>query len=193
MRVLIAHRSSASRAALADALPPDGCEPLEVVESADGHEVLEMLLAEDPPALAVVDWDLPAVDGPELCRLVRDFHLSSPPYILVLAGAAHADTYDALGAGADDCVQTPASAPAIRDHLAEGVHAARERRAGDDCSSVRATLEAICTSDTDSVDFFRFPGAERRLDLDRRPDDEAERPMVQSSGAALLEAMIFQQ
>ena len=193
MRVLIAHRSSTSRAALSDAVPRDGQTPPEIIESADGHEALEMLLGEDPPALAVVDWDLPAVDGPELCRLVRDFHLSCPPYIVVLAGTAHSDTYDAVAAGAADCVRTPASAAAIRERLAAGVLAAREREADDDRASVRATLEAICTSDADSVDFFRFPGAEERLSLDDRGDDEPERPMAGPSGTAMLEAMIFQQ
>ena len=193
MRVLIAHRSSTSRAALADAVPRDGQEPPEIIESADGHEALEMLLGEDPPTIAVVDWDLPAVDGPELCRLVRDFHLSSPPYIVVLAAATHSDTYDALGAGADDCVRTPATAAAIRERLAAGVLAVRERQADDDRPSVRATLEAICTSEADAVDFFRFPGAEERLSLGGRLDDEPGRPMAGPSGSALLEAMIFQQ
>ena len=193
MRVLIAHRSSTSRAALADAVPRDGQEPPEIIESADGHEALEMLLGEDPPTIAVVDWDLPAVDGPELCRLVRDFHLSSPPYIVVLAAATHSDTYDALGAGADDCVRTPATAAAIRERLEAAVLAARERQKDGDCASVRATLEAICTNDADSVDFFRFPGAEERLSLGGRLDDEPEGSMVEPSGAVMLEAMIFQQ
>ena len=193
MRVLIAHRSSTSRAALADAVPRDGETPPEIIESADGNEALELLLGEDPPALAVVDWDLPAVDGPELCRLVRDFHLSSPPYIVVLAGTAHSDTYDAVAAGAAECVRTPATAAAIRERLEAGVLAARERQSDDDSASVRATLEAICTSEADAVDFFRFPGAEERLSLDSRGEDESERPMVGPSGSALLEAMIFQQ
>ena len=195
MRVLIAHRSSTSRAALAEAVPRDGQTPPEIIESADGHEALEMLLGEDPPALAVVDWDLPAVDGPELCRLVRDFHLSSPPFIVVLAAATHSDTYDAFGAGADDCVRTPATAAAIRERLEAAVVAVRERQADDDNdrASVRATLEAICTSDADAVDFFRFPGAEERLSLGGRPDDEPGRPMAEPPGSALLEAMIFQQ
>ena len=193
MRVLIAHRSSTSRAALADAVPRDGQTAPEIIESADGHEALEMLLGEDPPALAVVDWDLPAVDGPELCRLVRDFHLSSPPYIVVLAGNAHSDTYDAFGAGADDCVRTPAPSAAIRERLEAGVLAVRERQPDDDRASVRATLEAICTSDADSVDFFRLPGAEERLSLGGRLDDEPEGSMAEPRGGALLAAMIFQQ
>jgi CheY-like chemotaxis protein len=193
MRVLIAHRSSTSRAALADAVPRDGQEPPEIIESADGHEALEMLLGEDPPALAVVDWDLPAVEGPELCRLVRDFHLTSPPYIVVLAGTSHSDTHDAVAAGAADCVRTPASAGAIREHLAAGVLAVRERQADDDRPSVRATLEAICTNDAGSVDFFRFPGAEERLSLGGRLDDEPEGPTAEPRGTAMLEAMIFQQ
>lgn len=194
MRVLIAHRSTTSRAALADAVPRDGQTPPEIIESADGHEALEMLLGDDPPALAVVDWDLPAVDGPELCRLVRDFHLSSPPYIVVLAGTAHSDTYDAVGAGADDCVRTPAPAAAIRERLEAGVLAARERKADDDDrASVRATLEAICANDAGSVDFFRFASTDQRPDLNQGRGDEPETPMADSCGAALLEAMIFQQ
>ena len=193
MRVLIAHRSSTSRAALAEAIPRDGYESLEIIEAADGHVALEMLLAEDAPGLAVVDWDLPAIDGPELCRLVRDFHLSSRPYIVVLAGAAHADTYDATGAGADDCVRTPAPAAAIRERLAAGMLAVRERQTGDGRRSVRATLQAICTDDCDAVDFFRFPGGGPRPDLDGQPVDEAERPAPERRGAAMLEAVLYQQ
>ena len=193
MRVLIAHRSSTSRAALAEAIPRDGYESLEIIEAADGHETLEMLLAEDAPGLAVVDWDLPAIDGPELCRLVRDFHLSSRPYIVVLAGAAHADTYDATGAGADDCVRTPAPAAAIRERLAAGMLAVRERQAGDGRSSVRATLQAICTNDCDALDFFRFPGGCARPDLDGQPVDEVERPTPARCGAAMLEAVLYPQ
>ena len=193
MRVLIAHRSSTSRAALADAVPRDGQTPPEIIESADGHEALEMLLGEDPPALAVVDWDLPAVDGPELCRLVRDFHLSSPPYIVVLAGSCPLRYVRRRRGRRSDCVRTPATAAAIREHLEAGVLAARERQADDDDSaSVRATLEAICTSDVDSVDFFRFPGAEERLSLGGRLE-EPEGRLVEPGAGSMLEAIIFQQ
>ena len=73
MRVLIAHSSNAARAALADAIPPDDREPLELVSCAEGHEALDVLLGEDAPDLAVIDWDLPGIEGPEMCRLVRDF------------------------------------------------------------------------------------------------------------------------
>ena len=77
MRVLIAHSSSAARAALADAIPPDEREPLELVACAEGHEALDVLLGEDAPDVAVIDWDLPGIEGPEMCRLVRDFQHGS--------------------------------------------------------------------------------------------------------------------
>ena len=89
-------------------------------------------------------------------------------------------------------MRTPATAAAIRERLEAGVLAARERQADDDSASVRATLEAICTSEADAVDFFRFPGAEERLSLDSRGEDESERPMVGPSGSALLEAILQQ-
>ncbi len=222
MRLLIAHKSSSARTALANAVPRDGDEPLEIIESSDGGDVLEMLLQEDPPALAVVDWDLPEVEGPELCRLVRDFHLGSRPYIIVLAASTHADTYDAVGAGADDCVRTPVPASAIRDHFTVGLRAALEKRtpaqrARDEQVSVRATLEAVCTQDAGTVDPARFAGVGARPDLDTgrgdadarpgvavrpdldacpeqdtSPDDDGKYATLESCGPVSLETMVYQ-
>jgi diguanylate cyclase (GGDEF)-like protein len=108
MDVLIAHGVEASRRSLAPTL-----EALSVRlrEASDGPGALEAMLAEGPPRVVVVDWDLPNIDGPELCRLVRDFHVVDPPYVLLLAGSAHHDEV-ALGleAGAHDCVRTPVTA-----------------------------------------------------------------------------------
>ena len=114
MQLLIAHKDAAARAALARAIGVARDGGLEVVESAVGTEALELLLEDDAPRLAVVDWDMPGLDGPELCRLVRDFHLGGPPYIVLLAaGPHHPDVESALEAGANDCIRTPA--PSRRD------------------------------------------------------------------------------
>jgi diguanylate cyclase (GGDEF)-like protein len=105
MDVLIAHGAEASRRSLAGPLEHLG---LHLREAADGPEALEALLSEQPPRVAVVDWDLPRIEGPELCRLVRDFHVVDAPYILLLAGSAHHDEVErGLAAGAHDCVRTP--------------------------------------------------------------------------------------
>jgi two-component system, cell cycle response regulator len=105
MDVLIAHGAESSRRSLAASLVALG---LQLREATDGPEALESLLAEEPPRVAVVDWDLPRIEGPELCRLVRDFHIVDPPYIVLLAGSAHHNEIErGLTAGAHDCVRTP--------------------------------------------------------------------------------------
>jgi CheY-like chemotaxis protein len=181
MRVLIAHSSSAARAALADAIPPDDLEPLELVVCAEGHEALDVLLGEDAPDVAVIDWDLPGIEGPEMCRLVRDFHHGSTTHLIVLASRAHEDTADAWRAGAAQCISTPATAAAIRESMERGLTAARERRARDDGHDEHPTLEAVCTCESDdaSVAFFRS-------------DDAEPRPAAASSGTSLLQAVLVE-
>lgn len=120
MQLLIAHKAAAVRAALARAIDADGDDGFEIIESAEGMQALEILLQDDAPRLAVVDWDLPELDGPELCRLVRDFHLGGPPYVVLLAAAEHADIEEGLGAGANDCIRMPAPAAEIRERVVAG-------------------------------------------------------------------------
>ncbi|MCX6373189.1 MAG: response regulator [Actinobacteria bacterium] len=119
MQLLIAHGDAASRLALklvAAGLP--GAD-LEVTESADGMETLDVLLAAGTPLVAIVDWDLPGCDGPELCRLVRAYRHAGPPYIILLARSSHR-LAEGLEAGADDCVHTPANADELRARINVG-------------------------------------------------------------------------
>ncbi|MCX6372648.1 MAG: response regulator [Actinobacteria bacterium] len=120
MQLLIAHKDARARAALAKATANGEVGDLEVIESGEGTEALELLLQDDAPRLAVVDWDLPGLDGPELCRLVRDFHLGGPPYIVLLAAGSHPDIEAGLEAGANDCIRTPAGAAEIRARVDAG-------------------------------------------------------------------------
>ena len=90
VRLLIAHGSQAAQEALADSVQRSADEPLEIVTASEGSEALELLLQDDPPEVALVDWDLPAIEGPEMCRLVRDFHHGHDTWLVVLAAlAAH--------------------------------------------------------------------------------------------------------
>ncbi len=112
MDVLIAHGGEASRRSLAKVLLPLGQH---LTEATDGVEALDILLAEEAPGIALIDWDLPRIEGPELCRLVRDFHVQHPPYVILLAGSAHSHEVPAgLIAGAHDCVRTPVAAAELQ-------------------------------------------------------------------------------
>ena len=120
MEVLIAHGSAGSRRALVQALSAQGYE---VVEACDGPETLDVLLGPDAPRLAIVDWDLPVIDGQEICRLVRRYRLAGPPYLVLLAaGRDRTEITAGLEAGANDCLRTPVSGTELRARVHAGRH-----------------------------------------------------------------------
>lgn len=62
----------------------------------------------NPPDYIISDWQMPNMNGAELCQWVRQANLSSYVYfILVTAHERVFDVVDGLDAGADDYVQKP--------------------------------------------------------------------------------------
>ncbi len=116
MQLLISHGDGTARLALRQVVAAAKVADLEMIESGEGTETLELLLEPHSPAVALVDWDLPGLDGPELCRLVRAYHEAGPPYVILLARAGH-DIAEGLEAGADDAVRTPANAAELRARI----------------------------------------------------------------------------
>jgi sigma-B regulation protein RsbU (phosphoserine phosphatase) len=120
VRVLIAHGDAGSRHALREVAHDLSALGLDPVESGDGGQAVELLLGDDAPGLAVVDWDLPGVDGPELCRRVKAGRSRGKPYIILLAPSED-QVGEAFAAGADDCVLAGAG----EDELLARLFAAR--------------------------------------------------------------------
>jgi DNA-binding response OmpR family regulator len=63
---------------------------------------------EDPPQVIVLDVMLPEMDGLEVCRRLRQNHITVP-IILLTARGEEADRISGLGIGADDYVVKPFS------------------------------------------------------------------------------------
>jgi DNA-binding response OmpR family regulator len=158
MQLLIAHRDETARQALRHAVAElDG--EVEIVESADGEETMEILLATDSPRVAVVDWDLPGCDGLELCRLVRTYYQAGRPYIILLARRGYR-LADGLEAGADDCVYTPVPSDELRARIGAGrrlstrAWASAGRRSDEDAElTVTSSLDDV-EDDPDTADSF---------------------------------------
>lgn len=105
MRVLIADDDVTSRTLLRKSLLRWGYE---VIEAADGAEAWDILGQPDSPPLVILDWVMPHITGPELCRRVRETHREPYTYILLLTSMDSKDaTVQGLEAGADDYIVKP--------------------------------------------------------------------------------------
>jgi len=65
-------------------------------------------ISDSTPDYIISDWQMPKMNGADLCKWVRDANLPSYVYfILVTAHERVFDVVDGLDAGADDYVQKP--------------------------------------------------------------------------------------
>lgn len=76
----------------------------EVIESADGQAALDMFELHKPE-LAILDVNLPKVNGFEVCKAIRD--TSSIPILIVTARGSDEDEVRGLSLGADDYIKKP--------------------------------------------------------------------------------------
>jgi diguanylate cyclase (GGDEF)-like protein len=105
MRILIAEDSGPSRLALEKTLAKWGYE---VVSCRDGNCAWNELQKEDAPRMAILDWMMPGLSGPEICRLVRNQSNEQYTYILLLTSKAQTEELvEGMEAGADDYVTKP--------------------------------------------------------------------------------------
>ncbi len=81
-----------------------------VVDTAEDGEAALAKILDGAYQILLTDWDMPGMDGPTLCKRVRDANLSTYLYILLLTGHLTTDDVVAgLGAGADDYLRKPAN------------------------------------------------------------------------------------
>jgi DNA-binding response OmpR family regulator len=79
-----------------------------VVICSDGNAAWEVLKDASTPKLAILDWMMPGIEGPELCRKVRALEHGRLLHIILLTSRnAHNDIVGGLGAGANDYVIKP--------------------------------------------------------------------------------------
>ena len=77
----------------------------------DGAKAWDVLQQEPPPQLLILDWMMPAINGLELCRKVRECNQTPYQYILLAtARDAKQDLVRGLEAGADDYITKPINA-----------------------------------------------------------------------------------
>ncbi len=118
MKVLIADDDKLSRKLLGGSLQRWGYD---VITAENGAEALQVLEEEDAPPMAILDWFMPEMTGPEVCKRVRETHREPYTYILLLTANGSKDaTVEGLEAGADDYVVKPFEENELRVRLRAG-------------------------------------------------------------------------
>ena len=118
MKILVAEDEAVSRRLLEATLRRLGHEP---VSAADGREALQILLASDGPDFAILDWQMPGMEGVEVCREIR--RVGREPYVYVVlltSRSTKEDVIAGLDAGADDYLTKPFDVHELRVRLRAG-------------------------------------------------------------------------
>jgi two-component system chemotaxis response regulator CheY len=115
MRALVIDDSRAMRAILRKIMSGLG---FTVTEAANGREGLERLREHGPADIAMVDWNLPVMNGFDFVLAVRsEAAFGSMRLMMVTTETEQQQVRRALEAGADEYLMKPFSADIVREKL----------------------------------------------------------------------------
>ncbi|MDA8124243.1 MAG: response regulator transcription factor [Deltaproteobacteria bacterium] len=118
MRILIAEDDLTSRTILSEVLKKYGHT---VLATQNGAEAWQVMQQPDAPPLAILDWMMPEMDGPEVVRLIRARQTDRPPYLILLTTKGEkADIIAGLKGGANDYLAKPFDPGELRARIEVG-------------------------------------------------------------------------
>ncbi len=143
MRILIADDNGVSRRILEASLKK---WDYDVVSVSDGKAAWDVLQRDDAPRLAILDWEMPELTGPEVCAMVRQQNREAYIYVLLLTSKSEKkDLIEGMNAGADDYIAKPFDQQELRVRLRAGQ---RIIDLQDDLLAAREALRQQATHDS---------------------------------------------
>jgi sigma-B regulation protein RsbU (phosphoserine phosphatase) len=105
MLVLVADDLDVNRKLLRTLLTPEGYD---VVEASNGVDAYNMLQGTTVPIVGLIDWEMPEMEGIEVCRETRKLQFSPPIYLILLTVRdSQQDIVAGLQGGANDYITKP--------------------------------------------------------------------------------------
>ncbi|MCC7479679.1 SpoIIE family protein phosphatase [bacterium] len=104
--ILIADDNKLVRLKLARLL--EGTANIDLLVAEDGEQAWDMLQKRPDIQVCILDWEMPGMDGVEVCRRIRASNRPHYSYVIILtARSERSDLYEGLRAGADDYITKP--------------------------------------------------------------------------------------
>jgi len=164
--LLIAEDHDSARTALKSLLEWKG---FSVTTVADGKRALKVLTSENAPSVALLDWEMPGMSGPDICRAVRSKPAGHYRYLIIItAREGEEDIAEAMAAGADDFVRKPFGVPEVVARIRNGQRTLRlERSLAARIAELERSIEAgrhlkrllpicaYCKSIRDDTDYWQ--------------------------------------
>ncbi len=89
-----------------------------VLAAEDGDAAWRVLEKENPPEIAILDWEMPGMSGVDLCRRIKNMKRSSPIHVIMLtARDGKNDMSRGFDAGADDYITKPFNDDELRARI----------------------------------------------------------------------------
>jgi two-component system, cell cycle response regulator len=127
VKVLIADDDVVSRRILSSCLERQGHA---VETNADGAETWARLQRGAPPDMLILDWQMPGLDGVEICRRLRSRATDVYTYLILVTSSGPTEAVaQGLDAGADDFITKPFDAEELRARVRAGERVVTLQRA----------------------------------------------------------------
>lgn len=118
MKILIAEDDPVSRTRLEMMLQALGHE---VLSCPDGMAAWTTLKDQSDVGLAILDWNMPGLSGPEVCRKARETITDRMVYLILLTGRTEQEAVvEGFEAGADDYLTKPFREPELKARVQAG-------------------------------------------------------------------------
>lgn len=113
MQILVAEDDAVTREVLKRLLVATGHEVTEAVDGAQAWQVLQSLRI----PVVISDWQMPGLEGVELCRKIRGRPGEYTYFIMLTARAGRPEYLEAMDAGVDDFLTKPLDAVELQCRL----------------------------------------------------------------------------
>lgn len=141
-RVLVAEDDERTRNALVFLLQR---HDFAVTVAGDGQAAFAELLAPDPPQIALLDWEMPLLDGLHVARAVRSLPQGRYTYIVMVTARDNPkDVLAAFAAGVDDFLSKPVDSAQLLARLRCGERILRlEQRYEERVAELQKALDDV--------------------------------------------------